>query len=90
MTWGNRKSTPPPPRKTCLLCRKRRCTCRDNPTQPVRETVKITDKRGRDRTVTRKSRTVQVDARGIEWCTACKSRVLNDQCTNVTCRTRQP
>lgn len=75
----------------CMQCRKSllRCACHSNPTKPVREKAKVTDKNGRTRTVTRNSKTVSVDGRGIEWCTKCSCRVLNNQCTNATCSTRR-
>ncbi len=75
----------------CMQCRKSllSCECHSNPTKPVKETVKIRDKRGRERTVTRNSKSVTVDGRGIEWCTSCRCRVMGGQCSNVTCSTRK-
>ncbi|HEY8590204.1 MAG TPA: hypothetical protein VIL55_11695 [Naasia sp.] len=72
-------------------CRKSllRCDCWSNPTKPVKETTKVKGKDGRERTVTRNSKTVTVDARGIEWCARCRCRVMNGTCSNVTCSTRK-
>lgn len=75
----------------CLGCKKSllRCSCHSKELKPVREKAKVTDSRGRTRTVTRNSKTVQVDARGIEWCTTCSCRVWQGTCTNATCSTRR-
>jgi hypothetical protein len=66
----------------CGLCRKKvgQCRCGETKLQPVREQGPTGRARG--------SKTVGVDSKGIEWCTTCRSRVNNGQCSNVTCSTR--
>lgn len=90
MGWG--LFSDPPPKKSaakpkrCQLCRKTPCDCRTNKLKPVRETVRVS-KAGNP--VTRQSKTVGVDSRGVEWCAVCSCRVMNGQCSNVTCSTRR-
>lgn len=84
-------SSKPPPKKAaapkrCQLCRKAPCDCRTNKVKPIRETVRIA-KSGNP--VTRNSKTVGVDSRGVEWCSKCSCRVRNGTCSNVTCSTRR-
>lgn len=89
-------SSNPPPKKAaakerCQHCRKSKfdCKCYSNTVKPIREKAKVTDSRGRERTVTRNSKTVGVDGRGIEWCSKCSCRVTNGRCSNATCSTRR-
>lgn len=74
----------------CPHCRKPQmtCVCYANKRTPVKEKAKVTDSRGRTRTVTRNSN-VGVDARGIEWCAKCSCRVNNGRCSNATCSTHK-
>jgi hypothetical protein len=74
----------------CPICRKRYGTCAHTATKTtaVKAKVQVTDKNGKKRTVT-KNTGVNVDARGIQWCGTCNCRVMNNQCTNITCSTRK-
>lgn len=54
----------------------------------VKTTKTITNKTGREQTVTVNTGTFTNKTAGVEWCGKCSNRVINGTCTNYTCSTR--
>lgn len=91
VSWGKPAPKPKATGKIqkCPTCKKSLLACPGHTRgkgTPVKEKVKVEDKNGRPRTVTRN--TGQTERGGITWC-SCSCRVINGRCTNATCSTNR-
>ncbi len=68
----------------CGVCHKYTCRCVRNPRVNQKAKKVITNKAGRQQTVTVNTGHME-DKRGIVWCGKCSNRVINGRCTNVKC-----